>query len=143
MNDIEIALQYAQKRKKIRLGKNKIYRRQARAKSQLISYFEDSSDVESESSMITNFNAIKVNSYDEKDEYEDSVTPNSIPMNNENRQTEEVLDDSSSSYDNTKFHDIVSDEDTSDLNLHNHTLTNCFSFCQNLIDFIPKAMLKI
>lgn len=139
MNDteIDIALEYANKRKKTRLNKNRIYRRKVR--SRLHQHLHPNQSFDIESSVIKKLISIKLtNSVEDilHEPYVQSSLKSNISPNN---QIEENDDNLTSYSDTSDFFDNFHHQETNNLNLHHYTSLSCISFSKNLIDFIRKA----
>ncbi|CAF2219194.1 unnamed protein product [Rotaria magnacalcarata] len=143
MNEIHIALEYAKKKKNVRLKKNKIYRRKARSLFEPNFQFNDSSDVEP--SVINDLSLIKLTSddYDVDERVMDCgklmcSTPNTLL----NDQIQENFDECSSTSDNSDFHDLIHDPIINNSTLRQYTSMNSQLFLQKLIEFIRSANLS-
>ncbi|CAF4148443.1 unnamed protein product [Adineta steineri] len=132
MNELELALEYAQKRKANRLKQNKHYRRTVRANRFSNLSISDSVDVEHS---ITNENSF-INITLSNEEVLNKEDLNEEDLNEEDLNGVNVPSISAS---NNDSNDIFDHKDISDLDLHPYTNLGCFSFAKNLIRFIRKT----
>lgn len=137
MNEIELALEYARKRKTSRLKQNKLHRRQARAKCYSNLSTSDSFDVEQ--SLMNNIFSKNFTLSNEEDSNEVNIPSVSPTNNNEEKQISQNVDSPPSTYEYLDFQDICGHQEIPDLNLHPYTNLGCFTFVKHLIDFIRKT----
>ncbi|CAF1354997.1 unnamed protein product [Adineta steineri] len=134
MNELELALEYAQKRKANRLKQNKHYRRTVRANRFSNLSISDSVDVEHS---ITNENSfINITLSNEEVLNKEDLNEQSL---NEEDLNEEDLNGVNVPSISANSNDIFDHKDISDLDLHPYTNLGCFSFAKNLIRFIRKT----
>lgn len=144
MNEIHIALEYAKKKKIVRLKKNKMYRRKARSQFEPNFQFNDSSD-DVEPSITNDLSLMKLTS-DDSDVDERVMdcgmllcsTPNAFV----NDQIQENVDECSSTSDNFDFQDLIHDQVIDNSSLHQYTSMKSQLFLKKLIEFIRNANLS-
>lgn len=136
MSENEIALQYAKIKKNNRLKKNRIYRRMGRFKVQKCTCSTGLAN--SESSIISNLNSMKIASNDQNNEIHRNDKRSSASNLNATKAIQQ-LDESILSSDGYDFSDLMSYQQPNNLNLHAYTSLNCSSFSQSIINFIRKA----
>jgi hypothetical protein len=136
MHEINVALEYVERKKADRLKKNKIRRRQVRS-----AHFSDS--LPSDSSVVDPFvinNNCFTNSLTlfEKEASSNISIPSSANDSIE-RNPSVNLNLSSSPCKYLNFHDVCSPKETLDLFLHPYTDVNCFTFAKDRARFIRKS----
>jgi hypothetical protein len=137
MNEIEIALQYAKRKKLDRLNKNKVYRRRTRSNFRSDSYSINSPVIEQ--SVIQNMFSIKLMSPEETSVLRSQTPSGSILIMNSNEKTAENEDDLCSIVGDIHFDDFSQQQEISNLSLHPYTSMSFFLFSKNLINFIRNA----
>jgi hypothetical protein len=132
MKEIEFALEYARRRKTIRLNRNKIQRRVSRAK--YLSNLSSSDSFIIKEFILENIRSMNVMLSNEKTSTEGNISPSSTTIVNP-----ENIDSSFSSNDFLNFDDIVRNEEIPNLPLHYYTSMDYFCFSKNLLSFIRKS----
>ena len=137
MEEIEIALQYAKKKKTDRLKQNRIYRQKSRIQTYSSLSSADLYDAEAFSME----NIVSVNPAPSDEEISIPTETPRMPMIPVSLMTAISKDGDSTSSNNNflDFDDLVHDEEIPRLPLHQHTSMDCFSFAKDLIEFIRKA----
>lgn len=135
---VEIALQYATKKKDNRLKQNKVYRRLARSRRSLSASLCDTLFIEE--SMPNEIAPQTLSLLDDQVSGKADMTPTLSLI----RLKEEIIknDEIESTYstgENSSFDDMIFSQDISDLSLHPYTTQGCLSFTKELISFIRKA----
>ncbi|CAM4791381.1 unnamed protein product [Rotaria magnacalcarata] len=138
MDEIDIALQFAKKKKIDRLKTNNIRRCNTRFKS--YSNFRSSSSFDIDDSMMVDFNSINLVAHNNKSSKSHILPCLMLIIHlgehiTENDHEEESIDIS----DNSLVNDLIQQKEKNISNLHQYTSTHCLSFAENLTSFIRKA----
>jgi hypothetical protein len=138
MNEIELALQYARRKKKIRLNQNKVYRRKARSKYSNL-FTVGSFDMHK--SRMKNISSLQLPSSKSNEEdpirsFTLSCSTTTIDLKNNTPTNDNRL---SASHSYLDFEDIVCDQRMPPLDLHRYTHINNLDFSNDLLHFIRKA----
>jgi hypothetical protein len=136
MNEIELALEYARRRKTNRLKQNKIHRRKVSAN--LFSNLSSSDSFDVEQSLTNNIFSINLTLSSEGSN-EVNIPSLSPTNNNKEKEISQNVDSPLPTYECLDFDDICGHQEIPDLNLHPYTTLGCFSFAKHLINFIRKA----
>jgi hypothetical protein len=139
MDEIDIGLQYAKKKKRNRLNQNNI--RRCNARSKLSSKSRATSSFGIEQNFMVHFNSMHLSTCAENNSSESHVLSCSTPVIHLHEQIVQNNDDhqSNDESDDLLFDDRVQGKEKPVQSLHQHTSVDCLSFSKSLISFIRKA----
>jgi hypothetical protein len=141
MNEISISLEYARRKKLIRLKQNKIYRQKFHSK--IISNARLTDAAGTEESMRNPITSTNLLMCDEENLIEDIPCVPSAEDCREEKEAVENCGSSPSDYDHLEFDYICCNErvPVPDTTLHPYTTQGCLSFMRDFISFIRRANL--
>lgn len=137
MDEIGIALEYAKKKKAIRVNKNKISRRKIRSKCKSILQPNDVLDIDP--SVVKNLNSMAIGTPDNNDMNEHDGQSCFLSIGSINDQVEENVSEESTGFDNSDFTNLMHHHLIEYTNLHEYTTMDRLSFSKNLMEFIRNA----
>jgi len=133
-NEISISLEYARRKKLIRLKQNKIHRQKFRSKFISNSFSSDPLDVEQ--SIENRISSINLALDDREGLIEDILCVLPTTDNQKGKETSENHNSSPSAYEYPDFNDICRDKQIPDICLHPYTNHGRVSFIKDLIRFL-------
>jgi hypothetical protein len=139
MNEIDIALQYAKKKKRNRLNQNNI--RRCNGRSKLYSNSRATNSLGIEQSVMVNFNSMNLSTFDENNSskpYDLSCSTSIINVDEQMAENNNYHQSNGTS-DYLIFNDLVQDKEKHVRSLHQDTSIDLLSFSKNLSTFIRKS----